>query len=63
MTKTFDELLAQREFSADDLLRLLKTIDPAQCARLYREAFRRTTAVHGNSIFFRGLIEISNVCT
>ena len=63
MTKTFDELLAQREFSADDLLRLLKTTDPAQCARLYQEAFRRTTAVHGNSIFFRGLIEISNVCT
>lgn len=63
MTKTFDELLAQREFSPDDLLRLLKTADPDECSRLYAEAFRRTTAVHGNAIFFRGLIEISNVCT
>ena len=62
MMKSLDALLAQSTFSPDDLLQLLKTEDPAECEALYAEAFRRTTAVHGNCIYFRGLIEISNVC-
>lgn len=62
MMKSLDALLAQSTFSPDDLLLLLKTEDPAECEALYAEAFRRTTAVHGNCIYFRGLIEISNVC-
>lgn len=60
--KSLAELLQQSAFSEADLLRLLKTSDPAQCQALYAEAFRRTTLVHGNTIYFRGLIEISNIC-
>ncbi len=61
--KPFAELLQQTDFSDADLLRLLKTSDPLECQALYAEAFKRTTQVHGNVIYFRGLIEISNICT
>ncbi len=61
--KSFAALLGQTEFSPDDLLRLLSATNPEDCEALYAKAFARTTAVHGNTIFFRGLIEISNICT
>ena len=61
--KSFAELIGQSTFSDADLARLLRTTDPAECAALWREAYDRCTRTHGNSIYFRGLIEISNVCT
>lgn len=57
------ELLTQEKFSDDDLARLLRLTDPSDCEKLWREAYDRCTKVHGNNIYFRGLIEVSNVCT
>lgn len=56
-------LLSQDTFSDDDIARLLRLSDPDQCALLWQQAYQRCTRVHGNAIYFRGLIEISNVCT
>lgn len=60
--RTLDSILTKRSFSDEELLGFLSLTDPACCARLWREAFDRTTAVHGNAIWFRGLIETSNYC-
>ena len=61
--KSLSELLKQTTFSDADLTQLLTLNDPQDCELLYREAYERTTCVHGNELFFRGLVEISNVCT
>lgn len=61
--KPFAELISQNTFSDADLVRLLKTTASTECETLWREAYERCTHTHGNYIYFRGLIEISNVCT
>lgn len=62
MTPNISLLLQKKEFSDEELKVLLCLTNPEDCNALYQEAFRRTTAVHGNALFWRGLIEISNVC-
>lgn len=61
--KSLSDLLAQAQFSDEDIAQLLSLQNEEDCQRLYREAFDRTTRSHGNYVFFRGLIEISNICT
>lgn len=57
-----ETILAKETFTDEDLLLFLSLSDPECCTRLWREAFNRTTRVHGNALWFRGLIEISNYC-
>ena len=58
-----ENLVRQTRFTDDELRTLLSLSDEADCEILYREAFERTTKLHGNALFWRGLIEISNICT
>ena len=60
--QTLETLLAKEAFTDEDLLTFLSLTDPECCSRLWREAYNRTTRTHGNDIWFRGLIEISNYC-
>ncbi len=60
--QTLENTLSQETFSDEDLLAFLSLTEPALCSRLWREAYDRTTRVHGNALWFRGLIEISNYC-
>lgn len=60
--QTLETILSKEHFTDEDLLALLSLTDSECCARLWREAFDRTTKIHGNSLWFRGLIEISNYC-
>ena len=62
-TKPLSELLAQTEFSDDDIVRLLGLTDPDECEALRRRAFDVTTEKTGNNVYLRGLIEVSNICT
>jgi len=55
-------LLAQREFSDADLVRLLSLSSPQDLEALRRAAYQLTTAEVGDSVHFRGLIELSNIC-
>ncbi len=55
-------LLKKERFSDKELALLLSLEDKTECQALYEEAFKRTTAVLGNNIYMRGLIEVSNVC-
>ncbi len=61
--KPLVDLLKQPEFSDADIARLLRLDNDDECQMLYKEAFDRTTRTHGNLVYFRGLIEISNICT
>ena len=60
--QTLETLLAKEAFTDEDLLTFLSLTDPECCSRLWHEAYNRTTRTHGNDIWFRGLIEISNYC-
>jgi biotin synthase len=56
-------LLQQREFSDDDIVALLALESPNECALLKKAAYDRTTELMGDRVFYRGLIELSNICT
>ena len=60
--QTLESVLAKDTFSDEELLAFLSLTDAECCSRLWREAYDRTTRVHGNALWFRGLIEISNYC-
>lgn len=62
-TPDLETLVCQTRFSDDDLRRLLSLSDENDCNLLYRKAFEQTSKWHGNALFWRGLIEISNICT
>ncbi len=61
--KPLEELLRQTEFSDEDIVRLLGLTAPEDCLALKRAAYKKTTDVMGDRVFFRGLIEVSNICT
>ena len=63
------ELLAKAEkaepseLSDQEIVALLGLTDPEDCRMLKDAAFRRTTALMGPYVYYRGLIELSNICT
>ncbi|MFV0375678.1 MAG: [FeFe] hydrogenase H-cluster radical SAM maturase HydE [Mangrovibacterium sp.] len=60
--KKFDEILQQSDFSRDDLVCLIEAEGTNRTA-LFTEAARRKEANVGNKVYFRGLVEFSNVCS
>jgi biotin synthase len=55
-------LLAQTGFSDADILALLRLEDETDIAQLRQAAFEVATREVGNSVYCRGLVEISNLC-
>ena len=47
----------------EDIVMLLGLTEPEDCRLLKEAAFRRTTALMGPCVYYRGLIELSNICT
>jgi biotin synthase len=47
---------------ADDLRRILETEDPEILEEIFREARRIKHKYVGNKVYFRGIIEFSNIC-
>lgn len=45
-----------------DIIRWLETDDPQQLARLYTQAYEVKRAHVGTTVYFRGIIEFSNIC-
>jgi biotin synthase len=56
-------LLRQADFSDADLRQLLALSEPGDIERLRRAAYDLTTVEIGDAVHYRGLLEISNVCT
>jgi len=60
--KTISELLAQDDFSKNDLVRLLQAESDEKRLLFLKSAEIRLQHI-GNKVWFRGLIEFSNVCS
>lgn len=56
-------VLSHETLSDEDIVYLLGLRDPEDCALLQQAAFEMTTAKMGNHVYYRGLIEVSNICT
>lgn len=64
MTRTeLETILKKPELADADIVALLGLTDPEDCRLLKEAAFARTTELLGPCVYYRGLIELSNVCT
>ena len=56
------EILEKEKLTRDDLITLMKISDPKELDMLYKKAYEVKTKEVGRKVYYRGLIEISNVC-
>ena len=61
--KSLETLLKQTVFSDEEIVYLLGLKDEQDCRALQKAAYDRTTELMGSNVYYRGLIEVSNVCT
>ena len=59
--KSFQEILLQADFSRDDLVTLLQAEDNDR-QQLFQQAQSVKLKTIGNKVYFRGLVEFSNIC-
>ena len=59
--KTFQEILQNNEFSTDELIRLLSS-EGEERQQLFQRAQAVKLKTVGNKVYFRGLVEFSNIC-
>lgn len=58
-----DSLLKKEEFTKSDLIKLLSLKDPVDIEKLFESAYQVKLKHVGNTVWLRGLIELSNICT
>ncbi len=56
-------IIDKNTFDKSDLVNLLSIENPADLKILYEAAYNVKTAFVGNIVYFRGIIEFSNICT
>ena len=61
--KTIEKIVSQSDFSDEDIIRLLSISDIGEAEVLRCAAYDRATQTLGNEVYYRGLIELSNICT
>lgn len=59
--KSFSEILQNEDFTCDELVMLLKTEDDNRL-QLFQRAQSVKLQTIGNKVYFRGLVEFSNIC-
>lgn len=57
------DILNKKQFNKDDIVYLLSMKDPEDIHKLYAKAYEEKLKHSGNRVYFRGLIELSNICT
>jgi len=62
MHKTIDEILNQKHFSQKDLVTLLKANNEDR-NKIFTHATRMKSEQVGKKVYYRGLIEMSNICS
>jgi biotin synthase len=60
---TISDLLDKTRFSKADIITLLSLEDPEQKKMLYRKALNTKLDFLGNKVYYRGLVEFSNICS
>ena len=58
---SLDEVLKKEALSDEDIVFLLGLTEPEDCKKLQEVAYKKTTELMGNKVYYRGLIEVSNV--
>lgn len=58
-----ESLLQKKQLEKSDLITLLSLEDENDCKKLYEKAYQIKTTSLGKKVFFRGLIEFSNICS
>ncbi|MEA3445197.1 MAG: [FeFe] hydrogenase H-cluster radical SAM maturase HydE [Bacteroidota bacterium] len=62
MINTIDKILLQQEFSKSDLIYLLDSDEEGK-KKLFKKANEVKQQFIGNKVYFRGLVEFSNICS
>lgn len=57
-----DRVVAGESLTVEEYALLIKERNPASAARLAAAATERRQAIYGNTVYIRGLIEVSNIC-
>lgn len=58
----FAEILSKKDLARDDLVRILSAVDPRDIDTVQKAADSVRERYVGNKVYYRGLIEFSNVC-
>lgn len=58
-----DKLLKQERFTDEEIVFLLGLEEESAVNKLKKASYELTTKLVGNEVYYRGLIELSNVCT
>lgn len=58
-----EDILMRRSFTKDEIIYLLSRTDKREVELLRDTAFEETTRVLGNKVYYRGIVEFSNICT
>lgn len=56
------EILEKKELNREDLIALMKISSPEELDLLFKKAYEVKTQEVGRKVYYRGLIEISNLC-
>ncbi|HSA34143.1 MAG TPA: [FeFe] hydrogenase H-cluster radical SAM maturase HydE [bacterium] len=62
MRPALDPILKKDELTRDDIITLLDIDDPAEESALFERAYEVKQRHVGTKVYFRGLIELSNIC-
>ena len=60
--KSLEELVKQETFSKKDIVRLLSLTKKEDVELLRKRAYDLTTELVGNNVYYRGIVEFSNIC-
>ncbi|CAK0760600.1 biotin synthase [Azospirillaceae bacterium] len=60
--KSLDALLASTSFSDEEIVYLLSLALPSEVQKLQRAAYNVATDEIGETVYYRGLVEFSNIC-
>ncbi len=60
--KELQKILSQASFSKEEIVYLLGLTDTKEVEQLRQAAFDLTTDLLGNEVYYRGIVEFSNIC-
>ena len=57
-----EEILTKEKWTREDLITLLSITDRDELKKLYEAAYKMKLDKVGNKVYFRGIVEFSNIC-
>ena len=57
-----EEIVAKEKWTREDIISLLSLTDKEELKKLYEAAYKMKVDKVGNKVYFRGIVEFSNIC-